>query len=64
MRIIAGELKGAGCVMPTWPGLRRRRTAREALFNVLAAHVADAQVLDHAQAPAIGIERSVAAPRT
>lgn len=58
MRIIAGELKGRRLKTPTWDGLRPTSDKlRETLFNVVAARVAGARVLDHyAGTGAIGIE--------
>ena len=58
MRVIAGELKGRRLKTPKWPGLRPTSDKlRETLFNVLAARVAGARVLDHyAGTGAIGIE--------
>jgi 16S rRNA (guanine966-N2)-methyltransferase len=58
MRIIAGELKGRRLAVPTWNGLRPTSDKlRETLFNVLAARVPGARVLDaYAGTGAIGIE--------
>src|SRR5688572_848934 len=58
MRIISGELKGRKLKAPTWDGLRPTSDKlRETLFNVLAARVAGARVLDfYAGTGAIGIE--------
>ena len=58
MRIIAGELKGRRLKSPTWDGLRPTSDKlRETLFNVVAARVAGARVLDlYAGTGAIGIE--------
>ena len=58
MRIIAGELKGRRLKTPTWDGLRPTSDKlRETLFNVVAARVPGARVLDHyAGTGAIGIE--------
>ena len=58
MRIIAGTLKGRRLDAPDWPGLRPTSDKlRETLFNVLAARVPDARVLDgYAGTGAVGIE--------
>jgi 16S rRNA (guanine(966)-N(2))-methyltransferase RsmD len=58
MRIIAGELKGRRLKTPAWDGLRPTSDKlRETLFNVIAARVAGARVLDlYAGTGAIGIE--------
>src|SRR5262245_9108667 len=58
MRIIAGELKGRRLKPPTWDGLRPTSDKlRETLFNVVAARVPGARVLDlYAGTGAIGIE--------
>ena len=58
MRIIAGELKGRRLKTPTWDGLRPTSDKlRETLFNVVAARVPGARVLDlYAGTGAIGIE--------
>ena len=58
MRIIAGELKGRRLKTPKWDGLRPTSDKlRETLFNVVAARVPGARVLDHyAGTGAIGIE--------
>ena len=58
MRIIAGELKGRRLKTPTWQGLRPTSDKlRETLFNVVAARVPGARVLDlYAGTGAIGIE--------
>jgi 16S rRNA (guanine966-N2)-methyltransferase len=58
MRIIAGELKGRRLKTPTWQGLRPTSDKlRETLFNVIAARVAGATVLDgFAGTGAIGLE--------
>ena len=58
MRIIAGQLKGRRLDAPTWPGLRPSSDKlRETLFNVLAARVHGARVLDlYAGTGAVGIE--------
>lgn len=58
MRVIAGTLKGRRLKSPTWEGLRPTSDRlRETLFNVLAARIAGARVLDgYAGTGAIGIE--------
>ena len=58
MRVIAGTLKGRVLKTPAWEGLRPTSDRlRETLFNVLAASVAGARVLDaYAGTGAIGIE--------
>ena len=58
MRVIAGELKGRRLKTPTWAGLRPTSDKlRETLFNVVAARVPGARVLDlYAGTGAIGIE--------
>jgi len=58
MRVIAGELKGRRLKAPTWDGLRPTSDKlRETLFNVVAARVTGARVLDlYAGTGAIGIE--------
>jgi 16S rRNA (guanine(966)-N(2))-methyltransferase RsmD len=58
MRVIAGALKGRRLDTPDWPGLRPTSDRlRETLFNVLAAQVVDARVLDgYAGTGAVGIE--------
>src|SRR5712671_2957363 len=58
MRVIAGSLKGRRLKAPTWEGLRPTSDKlRETLFNVLAARVSGARVLDgYAGTGAIGIE--------
>jgi 16S rRNA (guanine966-N2)-methyltransferase len=58
MRIIAGSLKGRRLKSPTWTGLRPTSDKlRETLFNVLAARVGGARVLDgYAGTGAVGIE--------
>src|SRR5262245_26838435 len=58
MRIIAGALKGRKLQAPTWQGLRPTSDKlRETLFNVIAARVPGARVLDlYAGTGAIGIE--------
>ncbi len=58
MRVIAGIFKGRHLKAPTWDGLRPTSDKlRETLFNILAARVADARVLDgYAGTGAVGIE--------
>jgi 16S rRNA (guanine(966)-N(2))-methyltransferase RsmD len=58
MRVIAGTLKGRRLVSPKWPGLRPTSDKlRETLFNVIAARVPGARVLDaYAGTGAVGIE--------
>jgi 16S rRNA (guanine966-N2)-methyltransferase len=58
MRVIAGELKGRRLEAPSWEGLRPTSDKlRETLFNVLAARVPGASVLDgYAGTGAVGIE--------
>ena len=58
MRIIAGALKGRRLKPPSWEGLRPTSDKlRETLFNILAARIADARVLDlYAGTGAVGIE--------
>ena len=58
MRIIAGALKGRRLKPPSWEGLRPTSDKlRETLFNILAARIANARVLDlYAGTGAIGIE--------
>jgi 16S rRNA (guanine966-N2)-methyltransferase len=58
MRVISGELKGRKLKTPRWDGLRPTSDKlRETLFNVVAARVAGARVLDlYAGTGAIGIE--------
>jgi 16S rRNA (guanine966-N2)-methyltransferase len=58
LRVIAGELKGRKLKAPTWDGLRPTSDQlRETLFNVVAARVPGARVLDlYAGTGAIGIE--------
>ncbi len=58
MRVIAGTLKGRQLKPPTWEGLRPTSDKlRETLFNVVAARVAGARVLDgFAGTGALGIE--------
>ena len=58
LRIIAGAHKGRRLKTPTWPGLRPTSDKlRETLFNILAARVPGARVLDgFAGTGALGIE--------
>jgi 16S rRNA (guanine966-N2)-methyltransferase len=58
MRIIAGTVKGRTLASPTWDGIRPTSDRlRETLFNVLAATVPGASVLDVcAGTGAIGLE--------
>ena len=58
MRVIAGSLKGRRLQAPDWEGLRPTSDKlRETLFNVLAACIGDARVLDgFAGTGAVGIE--------
>src|SRR5918996_2768475 len=58
MRVIAGTLKGRRLKPPSWEGLRPTSDKlRETLFNILAARVPGARVLDgYAGTGAIGIE--------
>jgi 16S rRNA (guanine(966)-N(2))-methyltransferase RsmD len=58
VRIIAGTLKGRRLASPSWPGLRPTSDKlRETLFNILAARVQGARVLDgYAGTGAVGIE--------
>jgi 16S rRNA (guanine(966)-N(2))-methyltransferase RsmD len=58
MRVIAGALKGRQLKAPTWDGLRPTSDKlRETLFNVIAARVTGARVLDgYAGTGAVGIE--------
>jgi 16S rRNA (guanine(966)-N(2))-methyltransferase RsmD len=58
MRVIAGSLKGRHLKAPTWEGLRPTSDKlRETLFNILAARIAGARVVDgYAGTGAIGIE--------
>jgi 16S rRNA (guanine966-N2)-methyltransferase len=58
MRVIAGSLKGRRLKAPTWTGLRPTSDKlRETLFNVLAADIEGARVLDgYAGTGAVGIE--------
>jgi 16S rRNA (guanine966-N2)-methyltransferase len=58
MRVIAGSLKGRRLAAPAWDGLRPTSDKlRETLFNILAARIAGARVLDgYAGTGAVGIE--------
>jgi 16S rRNA (guanine(966)-N(2))-methyltransferase RsmD len=58
LRIIAGSLKGRKLSTPTWDGLRPTSDKlRGTLFNVVAARVGEARVLDgFAGTGAVGIE--------
>src|SRR5438445_9790560 len=58
MRVIAGSLKGRRLEAPRWEGLRPTSDKlRETLFNILAARIGGARVLDgYAGTGAIGIE--------
>lgn len=58
MRVIAGTLKGRILKTPSWSGLRPTSDRlRETLFNVLAARIQGARVLDvYAGTGAVGIE--------
>ena len=58
MRIIAGRLKGRRLDAPTWEGLRPTSDKlRETLFNVLAARMPGARLLDgFAGTGAVGLE--------
>jgi 16S rRNA (guanine(966)-N(2))-methyltransferase RsmD len=58
MRVIAGTWKGRQLKSPSWEGLRPTSDKlRETLFNVIAARVAGARVLDgFAGTGALGIE--------
>ena len=58
MRVIAGTLKGRRLETPKWDGLRPTSDKlRETLFNVLAARIGEARVLDgFAGTGAVGIE--------
>jgi 16S rRNA (guanine966-N2)-methyltransferase len=58
MRVIAGRYKGRRLGTPSWTGLRPTSDKlRETLFNILAAEIAGARVLDgFAGTGAIGIE--------
>lgn len=58
MRVIAGDFKGRRLKAPDWPGVRPTSDKlRETLFNVIAARVPGARVLDvFAGTGAIGLE--------
>lgn len=58
MRVIAGQFKGRRLKPPSWDGLRPTSDKlRETLFNILAARIDDARVLDgYAGTGALGIE--------
>lgn len=58
MRVIAGTRKGRRLKAPTWDGLRPTSDKlRETLFNIVAARVEGARVLDgYAGTGAVGIE--------
>jgi 16S rRNA (guanine(966)-N(2))-methyltransferase RsmD len=58
IRVIAGALKGRRLATPDWPGLRPTSDRlRETLFNVIAARVEGARVVDgYAGTGAVGIE--------
>jgi 16S rRNA (guanine(966)-N(2))-methyltransferase RsmD len=58
VRVIAGTCKGRRLQAPDWPGLRPTSDRlRETLFNVIAARVEGARVLDgYAGTGAVGIE--------
>ncbi len=58
MRVIAGSYKGRRLKAPTWDGLRPTSDKlRETLFNIVAARIDDARVLDgYAGTGAVGIE--------
>ena len=58
MRVIAGAFKGRRLKPPTWDGLRPTSDKlRETLFNILAARIPGARVLDgFAGTGAVGIE--------
>jgi len=58
MRVIAGTFKGRRLEAPTWDGLRPTSDKlRETLFNIVAARVGGARVLDgYAGTGAVGIE--------
>jgi len=58
MRVIAGRYKGRRLKAPTWEGLRPTSDKlRETLFNILAARIGGARVLDgFAGTGAVGIE--------
>src|SRR5882672_7787597 len=58
MRVIAGRFKGRRLKTPDWDGLRPTSDKlRETLFNILAARIDGARVLDgYAGTGAVGIE--------
>jgi 16S rRNA (guanine966-N2)-methyltransferase len=58
MRIIAGQCRGRRLKTPSWTGLRPTSDRlRETLFNIVAARVPDARVLDaFAGTGAVGLE--------
>ena len=58
MRVIAGAFKGRHLKAPTWDGLRPTSDKlRETLFNIVAARIEGARVLDgYAGTGAVGIE--------
>ena len=58
MRVIAGQFKGRRLTAPSWEGLRPTSDKlRETLFNILAARVEGARVVDgFAGTGAVGIE--------
>lgn len=58
MRVIAGQWRGRRLKAPSWEGLRPTSDKlRETLFNVVAARVRDARILDAcAGTGAVGIE--------
>ena len=58
MRVIAGRFKGRRLKAPTWEGLRPTSDKlRETLFNILAARIEGARVVDgFAGTGAVGIE--------
>ena len=58
MRVIAGTFKGRRLKAPTWDGLRPTSDRlRETLFNIVAARLEGARVLDgYAGTGAVGIE--------
>jgi 16S rRNA (guanine(966)-N(2))-methyltransferase RsmD len=58
VRVIAGRLKGRRLKVPKWDGLRPTSDKlRETLFNILAARITGARVLDgYAGTGAVGLE--------
>src|SRR3984957_6469692 len=58
MRVIAGTLKGRRLKTPSWEGLRPTSDQlRETMFNILAARIRGARVLDgYSGTGALGIE--------